>query len=132
MWPEILPYVMKSINSKCAIKQYHILIVNWIKVEMLPQKSLFWLTLSKSLEFCNKSTGRDCKNVFTIQRIGINNLVRSLEVCDSNKPYQNKIMVSVNTNPETMHCIFVSLLSGPDEVCVANVKTKYISYKVSG
>ena len=30
--------------------------------------------------------------------------------------------VSVNTNPEITHCIFVSLLSGSDEVYVANVK----------
>ena len=29
-------------------------------------------------------------------------------------------MVSVNTNPETMHCIFVSLLSGPDEVSLCS------------
>ena len=41
-------------------------------------------------------------------------------------------MASVSTNPETMHCIFVSLLSGPDEFCGANVKTKNISYKASG
>ena len=45
-------------------------------------------------------------------------------VLHTNKPYLNKIMVSNNTNPEIMHCIFVSLLGGPDEVCVANIKCR--------